>query len=69
VAKLVDPADLVGATEIARRLGLTRSQVVHTWRARYPDFPEPVAELAQALIWSWPEVEAWAIATGRRPTR
>jgi hypothetical protein len=29
--------------------------------------PEPVAELRQALIWSWPDVERWAKATGRLP--
>lgn len=56
---------LVGAAEIAQRLGVKRRQVVHGWRNIYPDFPEPIAELAQTLVWSWPDVEAWAKATGR----
>lgn len=57
--------DLVGAHEIAERLGLSHTQSVHTWRKRYPDFPEPAASLKQALIWDWRDVEAWARKTGR----
>lgn len=57
--------DLVGAAEIAQRLGLAHPQTVHKWRSRYPDFPEPVARLRQALVWAWPDVEAWARRTGR----
>ena len=56
---------LVGAAEIAERLGVKRPQVIHDWRKRYPDFPPPVATLKTALIWSWPDVKAWARATGR----
>lgn len=56
--------ELVGAAEIAERLGVARPQVVHDWRRRYPDFPEPVAALKQALIWEWPVVQAWARRTG-----
>lgn len=41
------------------------AQVVHDWRLRYPEFPEPVAKLKTALVWAWPDVEAWARATGR----
>jgi len=62
---LVDPDHLVGAAEIAQRLGLAHAETVHNWRRRYPEFPQPVATLKQTLIWSWPEVEAWARATGR----
>lgn len=61
----IDVDDLVGAAEIAERCGVKRPQVVHDWRRRYPDFPEPVAQLRQALVWSWPDVERWARATGR----
>ena len=56
---------LVGAAEIAERLGVGKSTVVHDWRRRHVDFPEPVAKLKGALIWAWPDVEAWAKATGR----
>jgi hypothetical protein len=60
------PVDqLVGATEIALRLGVNKSTVVHDWRYRYPEFPEPIASLAGGFIWAWPDVEKWAKATGR----
>lgn len=65
MADLVDPADLVGSKEIADRLGLSHTESVHTWRRRYPDFPQPVAELQVGLIWNWPDVALWARATGR----
>jgi predicted DNA-binding transcriptional regulator AlpA len=65
VARLIDPADLVGAAEIATRLGLSHVQNVHAWRRRYEDFPKPVVELTMGLIWRWSEVEAWAQRTGR----
>ncbi len=57
--------DLVGATEIAERLNAGSVQTVHSWRRRDPSFPEPIAQLAQALVWAWPDVEQWAKATGR----
>lgn len=59
--------DLVGAAEIADRLGLAQPQTVHSWRRRYEDFPEPIAQLQTALIWAWPDVRAWAEVTGRLP--
>lgn len=65
MGRKLDADDLVGAAEIAERLALAQVQTVHTWRRRYQDFPEPVAQLKQALIWSWPDVEAWARATHR----
>ena len=65
MGRKLDADDLVGAAEIAERLGLAQVQTVHTWRRRYEDFPEPVARLKQALIWSWQDVEAWARSSGR----
>jgi len=65
MGRRVDVTNLVGASEIANRLGLARGQVVHEWRRRHADFPEPVARLRQAMVWYWPDVEAWARATGR----
>lgn len=58
-------SDLVGASEIADRLGLSHSETVHQYRRRYDDFPDPVAELAQGFVWAWPDVEKWAERTGR----
>ncbi|MDQ1423674.1 MAG: prophage regulatory protein [Acidimicrobiaceae bacterium] len=57
--------NLVGTAEIAERLNLSHAETVHNWRHRYADFPEPVAKLRQALVWNWPDVEAWARRTGR----
>jgi len=57
--------DLVGAAEIADRLGLSSTSVIHDWRRRHPEFPAPVKVLRMGLLWSWPSIEAWANATGR----
>jgi predicted DNA-binding transcriptional regulator AlpA len=65
VGRRVDVTNLVGASEIAERLGVKRPQVVHDWRRRHAAFPKPVAHLRQALVWNWPDVERWARATGR----
>ena len=64
VARKVDVTHLVGAAEIAERLGIAR-QSVHQLRTRHPDFPAPVAVLKQAMVWDWAEVERWAKQTGR----
>lgn len=58
--------ELVGTAEIAKRLGVVR-QSVHQLQRRHPDFPEPVAKLERVQVWAWPDVEAWAKATGRLP--
>lgn len=65
MGRKVDVDQLVGAAEIAQRLGVTKPQTVHSWRRRYPEFPKPVAILKQAMVWAWPDVEAWARHTGR----
>jgi len=65
VVRKVPVDQLVGAAEIAERLGAGKSTVVHDWRYRYPDFPEPIAKLKTAMVWAWPDVEKWARATGR----
>ena len=66
MARFIAVCDLVGAHEIAQRLGVARPQVVHEWRRRHPDFPMPIANLVRAMIWDWNEVEKWADSTGRR---
>lgn len=63
------PDDLVGASEIARRLGLAHSTTVHGWRRRYRSssdpFPEPVTKVAGAYLWSWSDVREWCVRTGK----
>jgi hypothetical protein len=54
-----DVNDLVGAGEIADRLG-TKKNVVVNWAGRYGDFPAPIiSHLKMGRIWSWREVNAW----------
>jgi hypothetical protein len=65
VGRRIDVDNLVGAEEIAERLGLAHVQSVHTLRHRHPDFPRPVKKLQRTMIWSWPDVKAWAKRTGR----
>jgi len=70
MGRWIDVDELVTAAGIADRLGASRASLVHDWRSRDLGFPEPVADLGSILLWSWPEVEAWAAATGhpRRST-
>ena len=49
---------LLGAHEIRARIGEISRQRVYQL-ARRPDFPRPVAELAQGKVWLAEEVEAW----------
>ncbi len=55
---------LVGAGEIAARLGFKRIQRVHDWlRAERSGFPKPVRRIGGVRgihIWFWPDVEEWA---------
>jgi len=65
VAERVDPANLVGTAEIARRLGVKQHRVVNEWLRRYPDFPKPLAVVSGVRVWDWPDIERWARQTGR----
>jgi predicted DNA-binding transcriptional regulator AlpA len=67
VARKVDVDKLVGAEEIAERLGLKRYQRVHELRSRDAEFPAPVVRLKRTMVWYWPDVERWARARGRLP--
>ena len=64
MGKRYDIDELVGAAEIAQRLGCAKN-VVHTWQRRDPTFPAAVSHLVMGKLWHWPEVEAWARRTGR----
>ena len=71
--------DLVGPADIAARAGVTVS-AVRKWRARYSDFPGPLAiigagrraprgDAAGSPVWAWAPVRDWLAATGRGVTR
>lgn len=49
---------LMGAHEIRMRLGGISRQRVHQITSR-PDFPAPIANLAQGKIWQAEDVEKW----------
>lgn len=68
VGRQVDIDQVVSARAITQRLGYRNVQVVHFWRRTDDSFPEAVFVfdgLRGARLWYWPEVEAWARATGR----
>ena len=60
----MSPQDLVGVTEIAEMLGVTRQRVDQLVR-KDPTFPEPEAEITAGRIWLREAVESWARKTGR----
>ena len=64
VASRYSAHELVGVAEIAERLGVGTS-VVHDWRRRHADFPQPVLTLRMGLVYAWAEVARWARRTGR----
>ena len=57
--------DPVGTAEIAERLGVQRN-TVQVWRKRGV-LLEPKSIASGVALWDWPDVEAWARATGRIP--
>lgn len=60
---------LVGTSEIASLLGVSRQRVDEITRAA-PDFPPPEVELISGRVWSRKAVEAWiADHPDRRPGR
>ena len=54
---------LMGLTEMARLLGVSRQRVHQLTKAK--DFPAPVAVLAAGSIWESAAVEEWARQQGR----
>ena len=50
--------DLVGLSEVAEIAGVSRQAVVN-WRARFSDFPPPVAELASGPVWTRDDIDNW----------
>ncbi|PKN62406.1 MAG: chromosome partitioning protein [Deltaproteobacteria bacterium HGW-Deltaproteobacteria-15] len=50
--------DLVGINEIAELARVSR-QAVANWRARFPDFPKPVAELRAGPVFRARQIQGW----------
>lgn len=58
---------LVGVTEIAALLGLSRQRADQLSRTK--GFPDPTAELASGRVWERQAVIDWAAAVGRLPAK
>jgi hypothetical protein len=54
----VKTGPLAGMTEIAEHFDV-RTNVVSNWISRYPDFPEPVLDLAMGRVWDLDAVVEW----------
>ncbi len=72
MGRRVDVEQLVGASDIKERLGMVRTQDVHTLRRRDASFPEPVAIIGGGPsrgihVWHWPDVASWARKKGVSP--
>ena len=59
MARKIDPADLIGPTEVAPIIGLTNPRGVSVYRRRHSDFPVPIVEKEQCVLWLRSEIEAW----------
>lgn len=59
--------DLVGITELAELVGVTRQRA--STLARHPGFPEPLAELAAGPVWDLRMVERFVRSWARKPGR
>lgn len=59
---------IVGAVEIARRLGVQRNTVDH-WRRRSMGFPPPDFTVGGRPAWRWVAVRAWARGRGMEVQR
>ena len=53
----------MGAAEIGDLLGVSRQRVYQL--VGRPDFPRPLAALAQGRVWDGAQVREWAHARGR----
>ncbi len=60
MAPLIDPDELIGATEVAPIIGLTNPKGVPVYRQRHADFPVPAVDRAGCVLWLRADVEKWA---------
>ena len=61
---MTDDADVMGTSEVAAHLGVSRQRVLVI--ARRPDFPKPFAVLKMGNVWRGADVKAWSAARTRR---
>lgn len=63
--RLDSRTELVIATDIAKRLGMSAQRVYVL--ASGPGFPKPIGMLGRSSVWRWSSIERWARETGRLP--
>jgi predicted DNA-binding transcriptional regulator AlpA len=63
--KVDSGTELVIATDIARRLGMSPQRVYVL--ATGPGFPKPIGKLGRSSVWRWSYIERWARETDRLP--
>lgn len=61
--RIRDLPELVGISEISRRLGRPLP-TVKMWRGD-ETLPEPDVELSCGPVWQWERIRRWAVDTGR----
>jgi hypothetical protein len=61
--------DLVGVTEVAALLGVSKQRVSQLVRASNPKFPQPMFELAATPVWSRWQIDHFAESWDREPGR
>jgi predicted DNA-binding transcriptional regulator AlpA len=67
-ARKVAPANLMGATEVATYLGVSRQRVLEL-RQKNPAFPEPVQQLKSGPVWDRTEIDSFLDSWERKPGR
>ena len=55
----IDPADLIDAGDAADILNLSHRTAISTYRKRYPDFPAPIFERNQCVLWLRSDIVRW----------
>jgi hypothetical protein len=63
--RLDSTTELVIATDIAKRLGISPQRV--NVLATAPGFPPALGKLGRSSVWRWSSIERWAGETGRLP--
>jgi len=58
-------SELLGVTEVAELVGLTRQRIQQLAEDKDSGFPVPTAELARGRVWKKADIVKWAKATGR----
>ena len=61
---VADVAELLGLTEVAALVGISRQRILQLIETD-PDFPPPAETLARGRVWRRVDIVEWARATGR----